>query len=205
MRRGPSAVPARRSVVSRWRMLLGIAGATTMLTMAVPGTAVAQFDPWGRPSPTDPYQTPPQDPYQASPPIENPGLYEAPQGQELVPAPESVPASPPRVENPTAVFSGLDKITGRLTSFDVDVNETYQFGALQVTPRACYTAPPQETPKTDTFVEIDEITLDRDIRRIFTGWMFADSPGLNAVEHPVYDVWLVECRGAPADAAAAGN
>ena len=99
-----------------------------------------------------------------------------------------------RIENPVAVFSGLDKITGRITSFDVYVGETVQFGALQVTPRVCYNRDDAEAQKVDSFVEVDEITLDRKIRRIFTGWMFAESPGLNAVEHPVYDVWLVECK-----------
>lgn len=99
-----------------------------------------------------------------------------------------------KITNPIAVFSGLDKITGRITSFDVYIDETVQFGALQLTPRACYTRPDTEAPKTDTFVEVDEITLDRKIRRIFSGWMFADSPGLNAVEHPVYDVWLKSCK-----------
>ncbi|TIL78017.1 MAG: DUF2155 domain-containing protein, partial [Mesorhizobium sp.] len=71
---------------------------------------------------------------------------------------------------------------------------TVQFGALQVTPRICYSRPETEEPKTDSFVEVDEITLDRKIRRIFTGWMFAESPGLNAVEHAVYDVWLKGCK-----------
>ncbi len=99
-----------------------------------------------------------------------------------------------KIANPIAVFSGLDKITGRITTFDVYINETVQFGALQLTPRVCYTRPDTETPKTDTFVEVDEITLDRKIRKIFSGWMFADSPGLNAVEHPVYDVWLKSCK-----------
>lgn len=99
-----------------------------------------------------------------------------------------------RISNPVAVFSGIDKITGRITTFDVYIGETVQFGALQVTPRVCYNRDATETPKTTTFVEVDEITLDRKIRRIFTGWMFADSPGLNAVEHPVYDVWLQECK-----------
>ncbi|MEF2072389.1 DUF2155 domain-containing protein [Consotaella aegiceratis] len=106
----------------------------------------------------------------------------------------STPAAAERIDNKVAVFSGLDKITGRIISFDVYINETVQFGALRVTPRACYSRPSTETPKTDTFVEVDEITLDRKIRRIFTGWMFADSPGLNAVEHPVYDVWLKDCK-----------
>ncbi|WP_160004559.1 DUF2155 domain-containing protein [Rhizobium sp. 18055] len=99
-----------------------------------------------------------------------------------------------RIDNPVAVFSGLDKITGRITTFDVYVNETVQFGALQVTPKACYSRDQTEVQKIDGFVEVDEITLDRKIRRIFTGWMFADSPGLNAVEHPIYDVWLKDCK-----------
>ena len=98
------------------------------------------------------------------------------------------------IENRVAVFSGIDKITGRIISFDVYIGETVQFGALQVTPRACYTRPITETPKTTSFLEVDEITLDRKIRRIFTGWMFADSPGLNAIEHPVYDIWLNDCK-----------
>jgi hypothetical protein len=93
-----------------------------------------------------------------------------------------------------AEFAGIDKITGRIITFDVYIDETVQFGALQVTPRICYSQPQTEEPKTDSFVEVDEITLDRKIRRIFTGWMFAESPGLNAVEHAVYDVWLKGCK-----------
>ncbi|UOM36920.1 DUF2155 domain-containing protein [Acuticoccus sp. I52.16.1] len=103
------------------------------------------------------------------------------------------PAEAAPIENPVAVFSGLDKVTGRIISFDVYINETVQFGALRVTPRTCQTQPPTEEPNTVVFAEVDEITLDSRIRRIFTGWMFAASPGLNAVEHPVYDVWLKDC------------
>lgn len=99
-----------------------------------------------------------------------------------------------RLENPVAEFTGLDKITGRIINFDVYIDETVQFGALQVTPRVCFSRTEEEEPKTTTFVEVDEITLDRKIRRIFTGWMFAESPGLNAVEHAVYDVWLRSCK-----------
>lgn len=103
------------------------------------------------------------------------------------------PAGDPRISNRVAVFSGIDKITGRIITFDVYIDETVQFGALQVTPRVCYSRDETQAPKTTTFVEVDEITLDRKIRRIFTGWMFADSPGLNAVDHAVYDVWLKDC------------
>lgn len=104
------------------------------------------------------------------------------------------PASAGRISNPVAEFNGLDKITGRITSFDVYIGETVQFGALQVTPRVCYTRDETEAQRVDAFVEVEEITLDRKIRRIFNGWMFADSPGLNAVEHPIYDVWLKACK-----------
>ncbi len=105
-----------------------------------------------------------------------------------------LPATAERLKNPVAEFTGIDKITGRIISFDVYMDETVQFGALQVTPRVCYTSPETDEQRTDAFVEVDEITLNREIRRIFTGWMFAESPGLNAVEHPIYDVWLKTCK-----------
>jgi hypothetical protein len=103
-------------------------------------------------------------------------------------------ASAERITNPVAVFAGIDKITGRITTFDVYIDETVQYGALQVTPKVCYSRDESEAQKIDAFVEVDEITLDRKIRRIFTGWMFAASPGLNAVEHAIYDVWLTGCK-----------
>jgi hypothetical protein len=106
-----------------------------------------------------------------------------------------VVAEPPsqKVVNTSALFSGLDKITGRIISFDAAIGETVQFGALQVTARACYTRPPTEATNTDAFVDVDEVTLKGEIKRVFTGWMFASSPGLHAVEHPIYDVWLTDC------------
>jgi hypothetical protein len=101
-----------------------------------------------------------------------------------------------KIPNPTAVFSGLDKITGRITTFDVEMNETVQFGALRVRPRACYTRPPTEAPNTTGFIEVDEVTLQGEVKRLFRGWMFAASPGLHGVEHSIYDVWLADCKGA---------
>ncbi len=115
------------------------------------------------------------------------------------------------IRHPTAVFAGLDKITGRIINFDVAIDETVQFGTLQVTPRVCNTRPQTETPLTTTFVEVDEqepkpdqkhdpdvpgrSAIKYESKRIFSGWMFASSPGLHGVEHPVYDVWLVSCKG----------
>ena len=117
-------------------------------------------------------------------------------GETVAPAPDETVIAPPRqrIANPTAVFSGLDKITGRIISFDVAIDETVQFGALQVTPRVCYTRPPTETPQTTSFVEVEEVTLAGEVRRIYGGWMFAASPGLSGVEHAVYDVWLTDCK-----------
>jgi len=119
-------------------------------------------------------------------------------GDEIVTAP---PAQ--KVVNKQAVFAGLDKITGRIIKFDVDMAETVQFGALRVKPHACYTRPATEAANTDAFVEVDEITLQGEVKRIFSGWMFAASPGLSGVEHPIYDVWLTDCKGPEATVATA--
>ncbi len=106
----------------------------------------------------------------------------------------AMPAEAATIANRVAKFSGLDKITGRITNFDVYIDETVQFGALQITPRACYTRPPTETQRVSVFVEVDQVSLQKTVRRIFTGWMFADSPALNAIDHAVYDIWLTECK-----------
>src|SRR5262249_10252948 len=103
------------------------------------------------------------------------------------------PAAAQRIENSVAVFAALDKVTAKISKLEVPLNQTATFGALKVTPRVCFTRAPTEPPKTTTFVEVDEMLLDGKEKRIFTGWMFADSPGLNAVEHPVFDVWLTDC------------
>jgi hypothetical protein len=108
-------------------------------------------------------------------------------------APEAALAD--KISNPIAVFDGLDKITGRIISFEVAINETVQFGALQITPRVCYSRPPTDAPQTDAFAQVDEIDEQKQIKRIFSGWMFADSPGLHGVEHPIFDIWLTACKG----------
>ncbi len=113
-------------------------------------------------------------------------------GLAVMLTPQALKAEP--IKNPIAIFAGLDKITGFITTFEIGIDRTKRFGALNVTPRVCNTRPAIEEPKTTSFVEIDENLLDGSLKRIFTGWMLAESPGLNAVEHPVYDVWLTGCR-----------
>ncbi len=160
--------------------------------------------------PPPPQQTPPNYPPPGGGPQTRPlPIPNLPRGgaPQRPPATAATPPAPPppddeiigptakRIVHPTAHFSGLDKITGRIINFPVEIGETVQFGALQLTTRACYTRPAEEAANTDAFVEVDEVTLQGEAKRIFTGWMFASSPGLHAVEHPIYDLWLTDCRG----------
>ena len=102
-------------------------------------------------------------------------------------------ASAQRIENQTAVFATLDKVTARISKLEVPLNQTVVFGSLSVTARVCNSRPPDEQPKTTSFVEVEETMLDGQKKKLFSGWMIAESPGLNAVEHPVFDVWLTDC------------
>lgn len=99
-----------------------------------------------------------------------------------------------KIKNRIAVFTALDKVTARISPLEIPIDESMQFGALTITPRVCNTRPLTERPVTSVFVEIDEKQLDDTEKRIFTGWMFAESPGLHGVEHPVFDVWLTSCK-----------
>jgi hypothetical protein len=139
---------------------------------------------------------PAQSPLAVLPPGQRPPRG-TPQPADTSPQPgDEVITEPPaqKISNKSALFSGLDKITGRIINFDAAIGETVQFGALQVTPRACYTRPATEATNTDAFIEVDEVTLQGEVKRVFTGWMFAASPGLHGVEHPIYDVWLTDCK-----------
>lgn len=113
------------------------------------------------------------------------------------------PAKADKIENPIAVFAALDKVTARIKPLAIKIGATAEFGALKVTPRVCFSRPSTEAPQTTAFVEVDEIKLDGSVNRIFTGWMYAQSPGLHAVEHPVFDVWLTNCKTESGDTSAA--
>lgn len=182
---------------SRSSRARSLAGGFALSVFAMAGICAAAAQDQSQ-DPFEDFQFSPDQAEPEQPPPEQPPQQPQPQEQQQQPQDDVVTTAPPvkdqRVKNPVAEFAGIDKITGRIITFDVYIDETVQFGALQVTPRVCYSRPGSETPKTDSFVEVDEITLDRKIRRIFTGWMFAESPGLNAVEHAVYDVWLKGCK-----------
>src|ERR1700726_56141 len=183
----------------------------------VPAPGSVQSQPLAPPPGTTiiPQNTPPG--IAVAPPQPNQGVAVAPPGGSPTPGlppgqrqPKGVPQSPAtlqpgdevvseppaqKIVNKKASFSGLDKITGRIINFDEDIGETVQFGALRVKTDACYTRPATEAANTDAFVEVDEITLQGEVKRIFSGWMYAASPGLHGVEHPIYDIWLTDCKG----------
>jgi hypothetical protein len=103
------------------------------------------------------------------------------------------PVQAQRIENTTANFAALDKVTAAVKQLPIELNKTETFRTLKITPRACYTRDPREPPRTSTFVEVDEILIDGKQKRLFSGWMFAESPGLNPLAHPVFDLWLTGC------------
>lgn len=115
----------------------------------------------------------------------------------LVAAPPFAAADP----QPVAVLRALDKVTARTTTLDAPVGETVRFNTLAITARVCDKAPPEEKPESQAYLEIEERKPGQPPKDVFRGWMFASSPGLSAMEHPVYDVWLLDCSSA-ADSAA---
>lgn len=100
-------------------------------------------------------------------------------------------------ERQLAVLQALDKVTARVSRLEAPLDRTIRFGTLDITVRACHRAPPEEPPESVAFLEIDERHAGRPAERLYTGWMFASSPGLAALEHPVYDIWVLVCVGGP--------
>lgn len=123
----------------------------------------------------------------------------------LLTAPAAAQQPQPRIEPApgegrwTAVVGALDKITARVTELELPKDREVAFGTLRITARACYQRPPEETPETYIFLEIDDIKADGTRTREFAGWMLASSPALNPLEHAVYDVWAISCRTSSAE------
>ncbi|HEV2337116.1 MAG TPA: DUF2155 domain-containing protein [Stellaceae bacterium] len=97
---------------------------------------------------------------------------------------------------PVAVMQGLDKITARVSRFEAPVGKTVTFFSLSIVVRECERSAPEDRPENAAFVQIYETRPGEEQRRVFSGWMFSSSPALSAIEHPVYDVNLLECKGA---------
>jgi len=95
---------------------------------------------------------------------------------------------------PVALLEGLDKITARVSKFEAPVGTPVRFGTLSIRVRDCEKNPPEDPPESAAFLEIDELHPGEASLRVFSGWMFASSPALSALEHPIYDVNVLDCR-----------
>lgn len=100
------------------------------------------------------------------------------------------------IDNTVAVLQGLDKITARISTFEAPIEAPVRFGTLEITVRACRKRPPEDPPETAAFLEVRDLRVADAPRSLFRGWMFASSPALSALAHPVYDVWIVDCKSA---------
>lgn len=98
-----------------------------------------------------------------------------------------------------AVLQGLDKVTARIERIEAFIDKPIRFGSLRILVRACVKKPPEELPESAAFLEITDERAEEEAIRVFSGWMFASSPSLSAMEHPVYDVWVVDCMNEASD------
>lgn len=101
--------------------------------------------------------------------------------------------------NSVIIARALDKVSARITELRLPTGQPVDFGTLRITARYCENTPPTEPPETSAFLQIDDIRAEEGMRRIFSGWMFASSPSINALEHPVYDLWVIDCKTTSAD------
>ena len=111
----------------------------------------------------------------------------------LIALPVAMPAVAENLVGSAATLQAMDKVTARISKIEAPVDQAVRYGDLEIQVRACRKRPPEEPPESAAFLEIFEIK--KDVRRkVFSGWMFASSPALSAMEHPVYDVWVVDCK-----------
>lgn len=178
--------------------------AVFVATLALAGIAMAQ------PDTTPPVETP------LPPAAEPPSEMDTPPPSETLPPPvETTPVPPPAPTAPPpeviipappssaapvaigVVLGGLDKVAARTAKFEANLKQQVFYNTLIITVQQCKTRPPEEPPESAAFLEIQESKPDGTKQKIFSGWMFASSPALNALEHPVYDVWVISCKTAP--------
>jgi hypothetical protein len=189
--------------MSKSRLVLAV----SLATLAFAGIAIAQ------PETQPPVETPlpPVEPpaeVDTAPPVETPlppVEQPVPPPTAVEPPPEVIVPAPPSSAPPVAVgvvLGGLDKVAARTAKFEANLKQQVFYNTLIITVQMCKTRPPEEPPESAAFLEIQESKPDGTKAKIFSGWMFATSPALNALEHPVYDVWVISCKTAPAKTSA---
>jgi len=174
--------------------LAGLTAAPAQTTDTAPGPTVSV----PMPPPVQPAAPQPAPGTQPAPQVlpNTPQPSQPPPGSQ--PAPGSQPSQgtlppPGPPQNAVLELKALDKITGKATLLMAPLNKPVRYETLTVTARTCYSTPPSETPETSAFLQIEDRRPDQPERRVFSGWMYASSPGLNALQHPLYDVWVISC------------
>lgn len=188
------------------RVLAASVLAAGLYVVTLPLAAQPDFQPPVETPVPAPEETIPQDPDNAPPsaesmpPSELPSL-PPPEPVPPPPPPEIIVPPPPSGIAPNAlgvVLGGIDKVAARTAKFEANLKQKVFYNTLIITAFACKMRPPEEPPESAAFLEIQERKPDGTTQKLFSGWMFASSPALNALEHPVYDVWVVSCKTAPA-------
>lgn len=97
------------------------------------------------------------------------------------------------IETSQVMLRGVDKVTGRTSTMVADIGEATSFGNLTILVQKCSKKPPEETPENAAFLLIEERDREGGQNIVFNGWMFSSNPALSAMEHPIYDIWVLEC------------
>ena len=97
------------------------------------------------------------------------------------------------IDYPKVKLQTLDKITARTNTFDAKVGDTIKFGSIYIKIQACKKSSPIDDPEAASFLQIWEVDTNKKSQWVFSGWMFASSPALSSMDHPIYDVWLIDC------------
>lgn len=180
-----------------------------MAAVLTAGTTKAEDGPIQLPAPT-PAQgpIPPEVPAR---PATAPAVPSASENMPLPGAPAAGAASEGGTESPTslsdrspdlvfdtAILQGMDKVTGRVMTIEAPVGSSVHFGTLELVVRTCRKRPPEDAPESAAFLDIWEVRNGQAAESLFRGWMFASSPALSALEHPVYDIWVLDCADSKA-------
>jgi hypothetical protein len=167
----------------------------TFAFLALGGAAIAVTAALAQTDPTAPVAQPaaPATAAPAAPGTAIPGAVapDAAAPADATAAPVSAPITPPK--DAVLQIKALDKITGKAIVLAAPLNRPVKFATLTITARTCYSTPASETPETSAFLQIDDDRPDQSHTRAFSGWMYASSPGLNSLQHPLYDVWVISC------------
>lgn len=192
-------MPTSKRDLAALSLLAGTFLAGTLI--AAPSWAQPEQPPVEIPIPA-PAETAPPEPEMPVEPALPPTVPEAPPANDpVVPPPEVIDPAPATSRAPQAlgvILGGIDKVAARTAKFEINLRQQAVYNTLIIKAYACKTRPPEEPPESAAFLEILERKPDGKAQKLFSGWMFASSPALNALEHPVYDVWVVGCKTAPA-------